>query len=397
MSIQAIKEMLNDNKSGKKLNKEQQQVYMEEMSIALSECEHVSDLYEYIVSGAAVGGVKAYVNWCVLQSNEIQLKETKELLRCKEFSSLKSALQYRMLLLILSSYISSAQTENPVIPLVLHWIPRSVAKKDNTRINEFTSYTKLYFVDAIPFDSLLPDLKSFDLSEVFLKQIVSIFSEAIFSIDFSKKTDKRAEQKYKEWINKYTESLPESGKNDTVPLDGKKSNDELSSTEQQLKSTRNNKISKKLVEIADEIEEIELSLKEQKKLIVEKEVLIGKLQSQLEISQTSYLAANEAINEKDREISELASELEKIKEENKSLLDRVSRQSSVIDIYGEDKEKVLVEQRNAIASSLVRMYKNFEEYRQMELSSDLEMSLVDLLEDVFIRLKKNGIDVKGRM
>lgn len=396
MIIQEIAEMLNESKSGKKLNKAQQQVFTEKMNSALSECENISEMYGYIVAGAAFGGVKAYVDWCVLKSDENQLKETKELLRCKEFVSLKSALQYRMLLLLFSSFVSSGQLNNAVISLVLRWIPQSIAKKDNTRINEFASYTKVYLVDSIPIDSLLPDLKSLDLSEVLFQQVVNVFYEAIYSIDFSKKTDKLAERKYKEWIKKYIESTPGTfGSNDAL-YEGKETIVE-SSPANQLRSIRSRNLSKRLVEIAEEVERIELSLKEHKKLLAEKDKVIGKLHDQLAISRTNYLAANEAIGAKDQEIAELASELERIKKENESLLERVSRQSSVIDIYGENKEKVLAEQRNAIASSLVIMYKNYEEYRQMELSSDLEMSLVELLEDVFARLKKNGIDVKGRM
>jgi hypothetical protein len=68
-----------------------------------------------------------------------------------------------------------------------------------------------------------------------------------------------------------------------------------------------------------------------------------------------------------------------------------------LNVYADDKRNAQEEQLNAIAAALVRSYKEFLEAQTMDMTTDLEMNLVDLLEDVFKRLEKNGIDIKGRL
>ena len=94
---------------------------------------------------------------------------------------------------------------------------------------------------------------------------------------------------------------------------------------------------------------------------------------------------------------EQQSEIEAIKAEKSEMSARIERQSSVLDVFLEDKANSQTEQLNSLAASLVRLYKEFETAQSMDLTTDLEMTLLDLVEDIFRRLEKNGVDVKGRL
>ena len=80
----------------------------------------------------------------------------------------------------------------------------------------------------------------------------------------------------------------------------------------------------------------------------------------------------------------------------KELQDRVNRQSSVIDIIDEDKDRSLIEFKNQIASALKKIYNEFVVAQTMDMTVELGLNMRDSLDDVFRKLKKQGIDIEGR-
>lgn len=116
---------------------------------------------------------------------------------------------------------------------------------------------------------------------------------------------------------------------------------------------------------------------------------LANLNLEREKLQNKYDDLNTEVSKRNKKIDELENENTEIKE-------RMSRQEEVIKVYGEDKANSQSEQLNAIASSLSRCYQDFMMAQDMEISTELEITLIDLLEDIFKKLEKVGIDVKGR-
>lgn len=56
----------------------------------------------------------------------------------------------------------------------------------------------------------------------------------------------------------------------------------------------------------------------------------------------------------------------------------------------------ITEEKNAIASALKLDYKDFMQSLDMPMSEDLGLNYRDMIEDIFKKLKKHGIDVSSR-
>lgn len=117
---------------------------------------------------------------------------------------------------------------------------------------------------------------------------------------------------------------------------------------------------------------------------------------QVEKTEELYKSSSEENAELRSRLQQLTEEMSELKNREKELQDRISRQSSVIDIIDEDKDRSIVEFKNQIASALKKTYDEFVIALTMDMTVDLGLNMRDSLDDVFRKLKKQGIDIEGR-
>lgn len=157
------------------------------------------------------------------------------------------------------------------------------------------------------------------------------------------------------------------------------------------------RLAKNLSEISFAVNILEETVEQQNDEIEKKSKTISSLKKTVEINKDRICELEKENADLKDSLDKRVDELAIIKTEKEELKDRVSRQVSVLNAFTEDKEKSSSELLNSIASSLTKYYKEYEIAKSMDLNTDLEMTLLDLLEDIFKRLEKNGIDIKGRL
>ena len=157
------------------------------------------------------------------------------------------------------------------------------------------------------------------------------------------------------------------------------------------------KTATKIAEIALLVDKIEADADELAGKLSDKEKQISSLKMKLSSERAVRVELEKESAELRNKLADSEERCRVVSAEKKELEDRVLRQASVLDVFQEDKANSKSEQLNSIASSLIKYYKDFEMAQTMEMSTELEMTLMDLLEDIFRKLEKCGVDIKGRL
>ena len=137
---------------------------------------------------------------------------------------------------------------------------------------------------------------------------------------------------------------------------------------------------KKIIDIALAYEKLEgekNKLKEKNKALSD---LSKELQEDKEGLRGDLEATELLCKKKQQEIDELKSD--------------VAHRNEVIDIVKADKSESELEFKNALAASLKSYYVDFDELRNMDMSEDVGLAIVETMDGVFKVLEKNGIKVQ---
>ena len=407
MAEMRLKELLEIKKENKKLTRVQQREYCKELKELLADESAVPDKFFYVVSCAANGSVRAFTQWCAELSEERQVQELKQLLRSKEVSALQGNQRYRFLLCLLSGFLSNEPQCHAAIKMVMKWIPDAANKKDGTYLEELSSSFKAYFFEKIPESVTLPDLSQYSITEAAIAEFFKWFDLAINDIQSSKAADNEKKARLLEWMS---QSLPKPKKDsndaelgspalakekiETVP---NKSKEAMVASKGDTEKKYRSKVAKKLMAIANEWELMTETFVKIQSELSDKDQIIEGLNGSLNSAKEELVSVKRQLTGLKLQLDEASTALEVAKKEKTELETRVSVQASVLNVYADDKKNAQEEQLNAIAASLVRPYKEYCEARTLDMSTDMEMTLMDLLEDIFKRLEKSGIDIRGRL
>ena len=404
MIFSTLDSLLESQKGKKKgLNKEEQTKYRTEIETLLLEEGLSEKAIHYISILPFHGGVKGLINWYYKLSEEEKAFCINELLNSKNAKLMNNSKKYKFVLELLSVTLSDKQPNFSVIKQLLYQLDSLSYTKEGTRINDLDVSFKKSFFNNITENIALPPFSKIGLTDIYAKKIISLFDQSLASIDATSSIEISKKELLLQWLNESRHSELKNINTDVqIPLlDNKASptdafNNTFAKNPEKKDSSIKNQHAKKLLEIAYVIDELE---HKNKKLNIENNILNKKVkdfENILIVEQKRRLELEDINLNLKQENIELIEVNSKLHSEVTSLTDRVVRQASVLNVYTEDKANSQSEQLNSIASSLVKYYKDYEIAVSMTMTTELEMTLLDLIEDIFRRLEKCGVDVKGR-
>ena len=393
----------------RKLTKEEQSIYLSEIKLMLSSNEFDDAAIHYVVAGPLNLGVKGYMEWYQTLAYEKQIETIEKLLNCKMMTNLPKVRRFKTILMMFSAAVSTKSMNNVVLGQLLSWVDELSYTKEGHRISDLGKVFKSSFLNSCRLEETIPSINEYGFSSEYEKKLQVFFEEVFLLVEVDNPAEKKKIEQLQKWllpVDEIKESVEREHNNesakDLLNKNIENENHALEMAENKEEKNENymklkGKTAIKIYELAQIVDTMENVANNLNKELKKKEKRIVSLQAQLNNSvEKNQLLEVENADLKGKLI-EQQSEIDAIKAEKNEMSARIERQSSVLDVFQEDKANSQTEQLNSLAASLVRLYKEFETAQSMELSTDLEMTLLDLVEDIFRRLEKNGVDVKGRL
>lgn len=387
------------NKDGKKvdLSKTDQNTYRSEFSKLLAQEGINSDTVSYFVKGLKAGTAYMVSSWLYKVPVEKQFPAYKTIVENKAFSELDTVNQFRIVLALSVAFLSADEPNDEIMSDLFYRFVALSKKKDGKRLTDLSKLFKAYFMDNMRHGMSLPKLSKYQFSKEYEVELVSMLREAIDGIKAKGDLEIDKHHALKDWINANKE-VCEGGENDKETASkqyDEKVKDEEKKTEI-AQDVISGMLSKKLFELAKAVAVCETENKHVQESISERDREISRLKagvSKYQLANKTLLDENAGLRQS---IEELRKQLEKAEADNKELVDRIGRQSAVIDVFDQDKDNSKTELLNQIATSLKKIYADYKVAENMEMTIDLGMNMRDALQDIFRKLKKMGIDIEGR-
>lgn len=406
MEKKALYDLLNKASADtkKSLNKEEQKKYRSILFEALKE-EGINDENVYfITSGIRFKSANTFATWCCGLQNEAQLAAYEYLTKSRAFNSMENAVKLRFVLMTIAYFVSEQNSNQIIVCDLFHSIVDYSLKKDGKRLSDIGKIFQHNFMNELKYSAKLPVIAEFGFSQEYTVALMEFLNQAVEEI--SPKGDEEITRRniLRDWVRKNStvnglsdeklENIPkvESEKQD-VCNSGLDSKGIMPEGE---KPEFKGPLAKKIMEFAMKVDVYEQSLQKLTDEVKQKEKELAKCKMQVEKMEELYKSSSEENSELRSRLQQLAEEMSELKNREKELQDRISRQSSVIDIIDEDKDRSIVEFKNQIASALKKTYDEFVIALTMDMTVDLGLNMRDSLDDVFRKLKKQGIDIEGR-
>ena len=326
-------------------------------------------------------------------------------MKSRAFNSLDNPAKLRFALTTIANLVSEQNANQIIVGDLFHSIVDYSLKKDGNRLNDIGNIFQNNFMNELKYGAKLPVIADFHFTPEYTTALMELLTQAVEAI--SPKGDEEITRRntLREWLKKNAVtnsdvSLDRNVNKGKTP-DSKKEfscdggNKNLT-TEEENKIEIKGSLAKKIYEFAVKVDVYEQNIQNFSDELKQKEKEIAKCKTQIEKTEELYKASsteNRELRSKLEQATEMISELQ-IRE--KELQDRVNRQSSVIDIIDEDKDRSLIEFKNQIASALKKIYNEFVVAQTMDMTVELGLNMRDSLDDVFRKLKKQGIDIEGR-
>lgn len=420
--IVELKEIQQNKEIKHDLNRREQAEYAEEILKALKEEGVTEDLAYYIITMARYGGVEGFIKWYITVQNDEQIAAI-EALTADEVLNKLGPNALRFLLYLLASIIS-LKPENSIVNAHLFLLLVYYSyKKDGTRVSDLGSIFKSSFANSLKPYTNLPMFSQYPFPDNYISELIQLLEEAVDQMPAKKEKELLKKDELRKWIKKnkyyiakdksnnpnsdieptmndisvkttitdYSGVSPENAKLEEDKESHDDSNVEIN--EPEIKLTGAYAI--RLFEIAKAIDLLETEIDILRDKVDQKDKSIKSLTMRLNMSEENHIRDADKIAKLEECLKQAKEELNNTVNEKKELEDRISRQGSVLAVFQEDKANSQSQQLNSIAAALARYYKSYERVKDVEIQSETELFLMDLLEDMFKTLKKNGVDVQG--
>lgn len=410
MYYSKLKELLDlhkDEKAKREITQEEIDICRAELRAALDAEGLSAQVMQFVLEFALWGGLRAFFEWNKTAPAQEQVKNISEFLASSGVKAMKQTEQVEILFALLAYAISAGEAGEEVARGLMLRVVDLSKRKDGSMLSKLGTILKKGFAVNLDEFAVLPDLLKYRMTPKYLNDLLIVLGQAVEDMPVKGKTEKAKKAELKSWvedtIKRASEQMCAEGESAvaetaTVPS-AVTSTEPVKVVEQPAKEEKKplRKTAGKLYALAMVVNDLETELKASSDKLAEQEKLIADLQHKLDMEKGARREAERERAELKKQMDQTAETLSTVSAEKKELEERVSRQASVMDVIREDKVNSQSEQLNAIAASLVKYYKDFEMAQTMTLSTDLEMTLVDLLEDIFKKLEKSGVDIKGRM
>ena len=150
---------------------------------------------------------------------------------------------------------------------------------------------------------------------------------------------------------------------------------------------------KKIIDIALAFEKMEITLEKQRVYSEGLKKDYDDLQKTREDLEADLKKYQNLSKQKQAEIDQLNELLEQKNAEIEHLNADVSQRDEVIDIVKADKNESSQEYKNSLAANLKSFHNDFVELKEMGMSEDIGLAMMDTLDEVFKVLEKNGIAI----
>lgn len=405
MDKKALYELLDKASANtkKSLNKEEQKKYRTILYEILKEEGLNDENIYFITSGIRFKSANTFATWCSGLQNEAQMTAYEMLVKSRAFNSMDNVVKLRFTLMAIANFISEQNVNQIILCDLFHSIVDYSLKKDGKRLADIGKVFQQYFMNELKYSAKLPAISEFGFSQEYTVTLMEILNQAIEGI--SPKGDEEITRRniLRAWIkrNSAVSSLVDNTDNTKKGEDEKpKVSVEHAETKRtdsdverpNIKGT----LAKRIMEFAIKVDVYEQSLQSLSDEVKQKEKELAKYKMQIEKTEELYKESSKENAELRSRLQKLSEEISELKTKEEELQDRVSRQSSVIDIIDEDKDRSLLEFKNQIASALKKTYNEFVIALEMDMTVDLGLNMRDSLDDVFRKLRKQGIDIEGR-
>ena len=391
--------------SKKSLNKEEQKEYRTTLLTCLKEEGLTEENIHYIVKGIRFRSPYTYCVWSCELGGDEQTNAYEMLIKSKVFTSLDNPMKLRFALMSIAILLANPQGSQEVICDLFYSLVDYSYKKDGKRLSDISKLFQSNFLDELKQNTRLPKLSEYNFTQEYLQKLLVLLNEAVEGIVPKGDEEITRRNALRSWIkqnsvekctlenNQKPEKIDD--KNETEKVEGTQKGNTISD-ERITTPSFSGALAKRLYEIAVKIDVYEQNLQLSADELKQRDKEIAKLKTKYEKVQEDYAKAcdeNTALRSQVAESERIQTELQS---RVSSLQERISAQSSVIDIIDEDKDRSIVEFKNQVASSLKKTYDELIRSMEMEMTVDLGLNIRDLLDDVFRKLKKQGIDIEGR-
>lgn len=406
MEKNALYELLNKASADtkKSLNKEEQKKYRSILFEMLKEEGMNDENVYFITSGIRFKSANTFATWCCGLQSEAQMTAYEFLVKSRAFNSMDNAVKLRFALMAIAYFISEQNANQIIVCDLFHSIVDYSLKKDGKRLSDTGKIFHHNFMNELKHGAKLPAISEFGFSQEYNLALIEFLNQAVESI--SPKGDEEITRRniLRDWVkkNSVVNGLSDRKTENAKKTESGKQDVSSSCTEApKTVSDRENSdikgpLAKKIMEFAMKVDVYEQSLQNLSDEVKQKEKELAKCKMQVEKTEELYKISSKENAELRSRLQQLTEEMAELRTREQELQDRVSRQSSVIDIIDEDKDRSLVEFKNQIASALKKTYNEFVIAMAMDMTVDLGLNMRDSLDDVFRKLKKQGIDIEGR-
>ncbi|WP_031548899.1 hypothetical protein [Oribacterium sp. FC2011] len=400
--FELIEKANSDNK--KTLSKEDQRKYVDTLAPCLKENGITDETVYFYVNGIKFGSSFCIVSWNRQFDEKIQAENYDKLLNNKNFKEQDNVAKLRIILSLLIQELCNQKQNDVIVGELLHRLVELSYKKDGTRISNLGAIFRTYFVNNMRYGVILPDIDKYSFSKEYTKELILFLEEAINGVVPKGDNEITNRNNVRNWIKKEkmkidylgseTESINEI--NSTVNNQNIENPKEKSFKNNISHYDVKNVISKKLLGLIEEIEDLDSNLRKAQAESHNKGKEISRLKNDLKKYEDLYKSSTDENTKIRNELEEVKKKNIELEINNKELADRVNRQVNVIDIYDQDKANTKDEIQNQIATGLKKIFEDYKSAENMQMTIDLGENMRDSLDDIFRKLKKMGIDIEGR-
>lgn len=400
--------------------KEDKQAFSQEINRILKEEGLTLELVPYLSYAVKCDSIKNIIVWNNSLPSENQISNAQKIVDMINNSSIGNGDRFRIYMNLLVYQLNRLNANNEVIKTLLSYVvDTSYNTKKTKRLSDIGKIFKSAFVDKMDENIKIPSLTSlYPDNYSYVCRLAELFGEMISDLDNSitlksKEQEKKCKQLLKDWLKE--QQINDSEKNsivaeksaDTNVADKQKSAASTEIAEATLKDASETMpkptervfktlYAKQLYDLAIRIEESEQIKRDIEKELREKRYDLSNIRKEYDELKRKYSGKSTECLSKDNTISELEKQIREMNNKIKEMSDKITRQAETMGTIKDSQGRETSEKLNNIASSLKRFYVDYQLSVGMEMTIDLGETMRDMVEDIFKKLEKCGIDIKGR-
>lgn len=411
--------LIMDNiKAKKDPSQKDKAIFSNELNKSLKETGISQDIVPYLPYAVKCNAIKTIIQWNNSFSDDEQIQNIKKIINLISSSSMSAGEKFRIYMCFLVSYFNTRSENTEITKTILLNVVDTSYNKEHKRLGDIGKSFKTSFVENMSENIFLPNLYKMEFESYnYYCSLIELFNELISDLDntiTTKATDKDKNSKYKlkEWIKNQQVLIPSketnadekkeqvNHPNNDLKSDSLTPNDILPSDSSSISNTEEksfkNLYAKQIYDLAVKIEDSEDEKKHIESELRKSRSELSNMRNEIDDLKRNYSnKCTECVN-KAKRISELESNVSEMNAKIKEMSEKITRQADTMGTIKDSQGRETSEKLNSIASSLKRFYDDFQTSVDMDMTIDLGENMRDMVEDIFKKLEKCGIDIKGR-